>query len=190
MQQINITTMFGALVVAVSWLLGGCDVQQIEDKHSALQQEMSKLSAKFEERGVLADRLLAVMDKMGCHKEKGFILHLNALRVKVRGEPFDSQMSSRVLVHGYQDLQDNLSGTMHKLLYAANGCARGAARSAEMSALREGVSANDRAIADLYVQINAQIQDYNVLISVPPTSWENKLFCHYLIMHPWQIEAH
>ena len=176
-----------ALALTAPWLLCGCDAQEIEQKHANLQQEIAKISDKFDERMVLAGKLEKLITTAGCKKERGYLLHLDALRKKISLEKFDSEMTSRVLVRGYQDVQDSLGSTIRLLAYDARNCLHSAAKANELAALSESISANNDEIAKLYTQINSSIQAYNVLISVPPTSWENKLFFHYMVMHPWLI---
>ena len=97
-------------------------------------------------------------------------------------------MTSRVSLRGTQDLQATLVSTMQILTYSAKNCFHGSTL-ASLAALKEKIATNDGEVKTLYNEINASVQEYNILISVPPSSWANELFLHYSVMQPWLLSG-
>lgn len=169
----------------LAFTLTGCGIQSIPQAKNATEAALSEVTNQYKRRADLIPNLVATVKGYASHEKETLEAVTNA-RAKATSINLDVSKATPDQIKAYADAQGSLSQALGKLLMVSeNYPALKADRNfSELQAQLEGTENRITVARQRYI---TSVQEFNNLVTVPPTSWTNSLFYHNEKMAQWDV---
>lgn len=179
----KVFAVIGLLTILVG--MTGCGIQSIPQSKNATEAALSEVTNQYKRRADLIPNLVATVKGYASH-EKDTLEAVTNARAKATSMNLDVSKATPDQIKAYADAQGSLSQALGKLLMVSeNYPALKADRNfSELQAQLEGTENRITVARQRYI---VAVQEFNNLVTVPPTSWTNSLFYHHEKMAQWDV---
>lgn len=173
------------LVAGLALVLGlsGCGVQSIPQQKNSVEASLAELTNQYKRRNDLVPNLVNVVK--GYAKQEATVLtQVTEARAKATSITLDPAKATPEQISAYANSQGQLSQALGKLLSITENYPdlKSNQNFRDLSAQIEGTENRITVARQRYIE---QIQSFNNLVSVFPTSLTNSLMFHYEKMPQW-----
>ncbi len=163
--------------------LSGCGVQSIPTQKNSVDAALAELTNQYKRRNDLIPNLVNVVK--GYAKQEATVLtQVTEARAKATSITLDPSKATPEQVSAYANAQGQLSQALGKLLSITENYPdlKSNENFRDLSAQMEGTENRITVARQRYIQ---EIQSFNNLVTVFPTSLTNSLMFHYSPMPQW-----
>ena len=171
------------VMVAAAFVLSGCGVQSIPQSKNAVDASLAELTNQYKRRNDLVPNLVNVVK--GYAKQEATVLtQVTEARAKATSITLDPSKATPAQISAYANSQGQLSQALGKLLSITENYPdlKSNQNFRDLSAQIEGTENRITVARQRYIE---QIQGFNNLVTVFPTSLTNSLMFHYEKMPQW-----
>ncbi len=174
-----------ALIAGLALMLGlsGCGVQSIPQQKNAVEASLAELTNQYKRRNDLVPNLVNVV-KGYAKQESTVLTQVTEARAKATSINLDPAKATPEQISAYANSQGQLSQALGKLLSITENYPdlKSNQNFRDLSAQIEGTENRITVARQRYIE---QIQSFNNLVSVFPTSLTNSIMFHYEKMPQW-----
>lgn len=173
------------LVLAATLTLTGCGVQSIPQQKNSVDAALSEVSNQYKRRADLIPNLVNVVKGYAKHEEETLTKVIEA-RAKASSINVDASKLDPKQIEQFQQSQGQLSQALGRLMVVAEKYPdlKADQNFRDLQAQLEGTENRITVARQRYIE---QINLFNNLVTVPPTSWTNALFYHYEKLPQWNV---
>lgn len=171
------------VLVVAAFALSGCGVQSIPQSKNAVDASLAELTNQYKRRSDLIPNLVNVVK--GYAKQEATVLtQVTEARAKATSITLDPSKATPAQISAYANSQGQLSQALGKLLSITENYPdlKSNANFRDLSAQIEGTENRITVARQRYIE---QIQGFNNLVTVFPTSLTNSVMFHYEKMPQW-----
>jgi LemA protein len=163
--------------------LTGCGIQSIPTQKNSVDAALAELTNQYKRRGDLVPNLVNVV-KGYAKQEQTVLTQVTEARAKATSITLDPAKASPEQISAYANAQGQLSQALGKLLSITENYPdlKSNENFRDLSAQIEGTENRITVARQRYIQ---EIQGFNNLVTVFPTSLTNSLMFHYSPMPQW-----
>ena len=179
--QVFISCVFAVLVFS------GCGVQEIPQAKNATEASLAEVTNQYKRREDLIPNLVATVKGYASHEEKTLTEVIEA-RAKATQMTIDPSKVSPEKLKEFQAAQGGLSQALGRLMVVSENYPNLKADNhfRDLQAQLEGTENRIAVARQRYI---AAINEFNNLVTVPPTSFSNSILYHYEKMPQWDLAA-
>lgn len=172
----------------ILFFLGGltaCGIQSIPQAKNQTDATLAEITNQYKRRADLIPNLVSVVKGYAKH-EKETLEGVTEARAKATSVTIDpSKMSPQALAE-YQKAQGSLSQALGRLMVVAEKYPdlKADRNFQELQAQLEGTENRITVARQRHIEA---LNDFNNLVTVPPTSWTNSLIYHHEKMPQWTV---
>ncbi len=167
--------------------LAGCGVQSIPQTKNKVDASLAEVTNQYKRRSDLVPNLVSTVKGYASH-EKDTLTQVTEARAKATSMNIDPSKASPAQLKEYAAAQGQLSQALGRLMMITENYpqlkADGQFR--DLQAQLEGTENRIAVARQRYIQA---IQEFNNLVTVPPTSFTNSLFYHYEQLPQFTVDA-
>jgi LemA protein len=169
----------------VSALLTGCGMQSIPTSKNNTEAAMAEVNSQYKRRADLIPSLVEVVKGYAKH-EQGTLTAVIEARAKATQVTIDPTNLTPEKLQQFQSAQGGISQALGRLMVVSEQYPnlKADARFQELQAELAGTENRVTIARQRYIQ---SVQDFNNLVTVPPTSWTNSVLYHYPKMPQWDV---
>ena len=173
-----------ALITSLG-LLTSCGWQDIPKAKNAVEGAFAEVTNQYKRRSDLIPNLVATVKGYASH-EKETLEGVVAARAQATQTKVDISQLDPEAIKRYQGAQNNLTQALGRLMVVVEKYPELKAdrNFLELQAQIEGTENRITVARNRYIE---SIQNFNNLVTVPPTSWTNSLFYHHKPMPQWDV---
>lgn len=174
-----------SLLLVTALFLGGCGFQSIPQTKNAVDATLAEVTNQYKRRADLIPNLVKTVQGYAKH-EKGTLTEVTEARARATAITIDPSKATPEQLQQYQQAQGQLSQALGRLLVASENYPqlKADANFRDLQAQLEGTENRITVARQRYIE---QINQFNNLVTVPPTSWTNSLMYHYEKMPQWAL---
>ncbi len=156
--------------------LAGCGVQSIPQSENAVAGAWAEVENQYQRRSDLVPNLVETVKGYATHERQTLEAVVNA-RAKATSVQLTVDQLTPQNVEKFEQAQATLSGALGRLLVVSENYPQLKANEnfRDLQAQLEGTENRIAIARRRYIQ---EVQAYNNLVTVPPTSWTNALLYH------------
>lgn len=175
-----------SMLLAVT-LLGGCGVQSIPKSLNALDASAAEVTNQYKRRADLIPNLVSTVKGYASHEKETLSAVVEA-RAKATAMTIDPSNASAEQIQQFQSAQGGLSQALGRLMVVSERYPdlKADRNFRELQAQLEGTENRITIARQRHIQ---SIQQFNDLVTVPPSSLTNSLFYHHEKMPQWSLDA-
>ncbi len=179
----NSLTLFTGSLIAFS--LSGCGIQGIPKSKNQTEASLAEVTNQYKRRADLVPNLVAAVKGFASHEKDTLEAVVNA-RSKATSIQIDPSKTTPEDLKKYQSAQGELSQALGKLLMITENYPQLKANEnfRDLQAQLEGTENRITIARREYIK---SIQEFNNLISVPPSNFTNMIFYHYEKLPQWDV---
>lgn len=172
-----------AIVLAAG--LSGCGLQSIPQSKNAVESALAEVSNQYKRRADLIPNLVNVVKGYAKH-ESETLTAVTEARAKATSITIDPSRATPEQLERYSQAQGQLSAALGKLLSITENYPnlKADVQFRDLQAQLEGTENRITYARRGYIEA---IQNFNNLITVPPTSFTNSLIYHHAKMPQWDM---
>ncbi len=177
-----------ALVILVAALtLTGCGVQSIPQQKNGVEAAFSEVSNQYKRRADLIPNLVNIVKGYAKHEEETLTKVVEA-RAKASSVNIDPSKLDAKQLQQFQASQGELSQALGRLMVVVEKYPdlKADQNFRDLQAQLEGTENRITVARQRYIE---QINLFNNLVTVPPTSWTNSILYHYEKMPQWGVST-
>lgn len=165
--------------------LSGCGVQSIPQSKNAVESALAEVTNQYKRRADLIPNLVNVVKGYAKH-ESDTLTKVTEARAKATSITIDPSRATPEQLERYSQAQGQLSAALGKLLSITENYPdlKADTQFRDLQAQLEGTENRITYARRGYIEA---IQNFNNLITVPPTSFTNSLFYHHPKMPQWDL---
>ena len=173
-----------ALVVLTLGLVG-CGWQSIPAAKNKVEASVADINNQYKRRSDLIPNLVSVVKGYAKHEE-GTLTAVTEARAKATQTTVDPTKMDPKQLQSYMDAQGSLSQALGRLMVVAE-------RYPDLKAdqnfrdLQAQIEGTENRIAVARTRSIEAIQEFNNLVTVPPTSWTNSILYHHEKLPQWGV---
>ena len=174
-------------VLVLGVLAGGCGIESIPQAKNKVEAALAETTNQYKRRADLIPNLVKVVKGYASH-EKETLTAVTEARSKVSQIRVDPSQTSPEQLQKFMNAQGGLSQALGRLMVVAERypTLKADANFRDLQAQLEGTENRITIARQRYIQ---SIEQFNNLITVPPTSITNSLFYHHSKMPQWTVEG-
>ena len=161
-----------SLVVAVA----GCGFQSIPQSENAVSAAWGEVENQYQRRADLVPNLVETVKGYASH-ERETLEGVMAARAKATQVQFSANDLTPENMKRFEQAQQGLSGALGRLLVVSENYPQLKA-DANFRSLQDQLEGTENRIAVARRRYIQSVQEFNNLVTVPPTSWTNSLMYH------------
>ncbi|WP_413557921.1 LemA family protein [Bdellovibrio sp. HCB209] len=175
------------LVALVLPFLAGCGIQSIPQSKNATEAALAEVSNQYKRRADLIPNLVNVVKGYAKHEETTLTQVVEA-RAKATSMQIDPSKVTPQQLAEYQKAQSGLSQALGRLMVVTENYPNLKADQnfRDLQAQLEGTENRITIARQRYIE---SINQFNNLVTVPPTSWTNSIMYHFEKMPQWDMSA-
>ncbi len=164
------------LAAVAAALLGGCGVQSIPQSENAVSASWAEVENQYQRRADLVPNLVATVKGYASH-ERGTLEAVVSARAKATQVQLSVDQLTPENMKRFEAAQGELRGALGRLLAVAENYPQLKANEnfRDLQAQLEGTENRITIARRRYIE---SVQQYNNLLTVPPTSWTNGMLYH------------
>ncbi len=183
----NSKLLFLGGLLSISLLTTGCGLQSIPQAKNQADASMAEITNQYKRRADLIPNLVEVVKGYAKHEEstlEGVI----AARAKATSITLDPSKATPEQLEKYQAAQGGLSQALGRLMVVSEKYPELKADQnfRDLQGQLEGTENRITVARQRYIE---SIQEFNNLVTVPPTSFTNSLIYHFDKMPQWGAEV-
>jgi LemA protein len=175
------------LMALVLPFLAGCGIQSIPQSKNATEASLAEVSNQYKRRADLIPNLVNVVKGYAKHEETTLTQVVEA-RAKATSMQIDPSKVTPQQLAEYQKAQSGLSQALGRLMVVTENYPNLKADQnfRDLQAQLEGTENRITIARQRYIE---SINQFNNLVTVPPTSWTNSMMYHFEKMPQWDMSA-
>ncbi|UYL09620.1 LemA family protein [Bdellovibrio sp. SKB1291214] len=175
------------LMALVLPFLAGCGIQSIPQSKNATEASLAEVSNQYKRRADLIPNLVNVVKGYAKHEETTLTQVVEA-RAKATSMQIDPSKVTPQQLAEYQKAQSGLSQALGRLMVVTENYPNLKADQnfRDLQAQLEGTENRITIARQRYIE---SINQFNNLVTVPPTSWTNSVMYHFEKMPQWDMGA-
>ena len=175
------------VLVSAALATSGCGWQAIPQAKNAADAALAETTNQYKRRSDLIPNLVETV-KGFAKQESSVLLGVTEARAKATSITIDPSHSSPEQIQKFQAAQGQLSQALGRLLVASENYPqlRSDQHFRDLQAQLEGTENRIAVARQRYIEA---INQFNNLVTVPPTSWTNALFYHNVAMPQWGADV-
>ncbi|WP_255490015.1 LemA family protein [Bdellovibrio sp. KM01] len=168
-------------------ILAGCGIQSIPQSKNATEASLAEVSNQYKRRADLIPNLVNVVKGYAKHEEATLTQVVEA-RAKATSMQIDPSKVTPQQLAEYQKAQSGLSQALGRLMVVTENYPNLKADQnfRDLQAQLEGTENRITIARQRYIE---SINQFNNLVTVPPTSWTNSVMYHFEKMPQWDMSA-
>jgi LemA protein len=180
MKKLILTALFGVL-------LAGCGFQSLPQSKNNVDAALAEVTNQYKRRSDLVPNLVNTVKGYASH-EKETLEGVIEARSKATAITIDPSKVTPQQLADFQRAQGQLSQALGKLMVLQENYPNLKADSnfRDLQAQLEGTENRLSVARNRYIQ---SIQEFNNLVTVPPTSWTNSMMYHFEKMPQFTVDA-
>lgn len=174
-------------IILTGFMLSGCGIQSIPQQKNAVEASLAEITNQYKRRADLIPNLVNTVKGYASH-EKGTLEGVIEARAKASQVTIDpSKVSAQQLVE-FQKAQGQLSQALGRLMVLSENYPQLKADQnfRDLQAQLEGTENRITVARQRYIQ---EINEFNNLVTVMPTSWTNSWFFKFEKMPQWDLAS-
>ena len=179
---------FSVLAMALSvFYFSGCGWQSIPQAKNKTEASLSEVTNQYKRRADLIPNLVNVVKGYATHEEKT-LTEVTEARAKATSINIDPAKATPEQLAAYAQSQGQLSQALGRLMVVSENYPNLKADTGfrDLQAQLEGTENRITIARQRFIE---SIQEFNNLVTVPPTSWTNSLFYKHEKMAQWDLSA-
>jgi len=174
-------------VLLTTLLLSGCGIQSIPQAKNQVEASLAEVTNQYKRRADLIPNLVNVVKGYAKHEEQTLTAVIEA-RAKATQVTIDPTKITPEKLQEFQAAQGGLSQALGRLMVVSEQYPnlKADTQFRDLQAQLEGTENRITIARQRYIQA---VQDFNNLVTVPPTSWTNSLLYHHAKMPQWDLAA-
>lgn len=176
---------FSALPLLLALMLSGCGVQSIPKAQNEVEAALAEVTNQYKRRADLIPNLVQTVKGYASHEKETLENVINA-RAKATSVSIDPSKISPEALAEYQAAQGQLSQALGRLMVVTENYPNLKADQ-NFRDLHAQLEGTENRVAIARRRHIETIQNFNNLITVPPTSWTNSLFYHHQKLPQWNV---
>lgn len=177
----------GKLTVFILTLsfLSGCGVQSIPQSKNQVEASLAEVQNQYKRRADLIPNLVNVVKGYAKHEEQTLTSVIEA-RAKATQVTIDPSHVTPEKLKEFQAAQSGVSQALGRLMVVSEQYPnlKADTQFRDLQAQLEGTENRITVARQRYIQ---SVQDFNNLVTVPPTSWTNSMLYHHEKMPQWDV---
>ncbi|WP_413291612.1 LemA family protein [Bdellovibrio sp. HCB337] len=175
------------LLFLTASLLSGCGIQSIPQSKNQVEASLAEITNQYKRRADLIPNLVSVVKGYAKHEEQTLTSVIEA-RAKATQVTLDPTKITPEKLKEYQEAQSGVSQALGRLMVVSEQYPnlKADTQFRDLQAQLEGTENRITVARQRYIQ---SVQDFNNLVTVPPTSWTNSLIYHHEKMPQWDVAA-
>ncbi|WP_413293186.1 LemA family protein [Bdellovibrio sp. HCB185ZH] len=167
--------------------LAGCGIQSIPQSKNATEASLAEVSNQYKRRADLIPNLVNVVKGYAKHEETTLTQVVEA-RAKATSMQIDPSKVTPQQLAEYQKAQSGLSQALGRLMVVTENYPNLKADQnfRDLQAQLEGTENRITIARQRYIE---SINQFNNLVTIPPTSWTNSVMYHFEKMPQWDMSA-
>jgi LemA protein len=168
-------------------LLAGCGVQSIPQSKNQVEASLAEVTNQYKRRADLIPNLVNVVKGYAKHEEQTLTAVIEA-RAKATQVTLDPTKITPEKLKEFQAAQSGVSQALGRLMVVSEQYPnlKADTQFRDLQAQLEGTENRITVARQRYIQ---SVQDFNNLVTVPPTSWTNSMIYHNDKMPQWDVAA-
>lgn len=174
-------------LLASAWFLAGCGIQSIPQAKNQTEAALAEVTNQYKRRADLVPNLVSTVKGYAKHEE-GTLTQVTEARAKATSVTIDPARATPQQLAEYAKAQGQLSQALGRLLAVSENYPnlKADAQFRDLQAQLEGTENRVTVARQRYIEA---IQQFNNLITVPPTSFTNSLFYKHEKLPQWDVAA-
>jgi LemA protein len=174
------------LLISSLFVLAGCGMQSIPQGKNQVEASLSEITNQYKRRADLIPSLVEVVKGYAKHEENTLegVISARAKATQVTIDP--SKVSPEKLAE-FQAAQGSLSQALGRLMVVSEQYPELKANE-QFKDLQTQLEGTENRITIARRRYIESIQQFNNLVTVPPTSWTNAFMYHFDKMPQWDLE--
>lgn len=174
-------------VLVVFPFLVGCGIQSLPQAKNSTEATLAEVNNQYKRRADLIPNLVNVVKGYAKHEQQTLTAVTEA-RAKATATTIDPSKVSAEELAKFQQAQGNLSQALGRLMVVVERYPdlKADRNFRDLQAQLEGTENRITVARQRYIE---SIQNFNNLVTVPPTSWTNSLMYHFEKMPQWDMTA-
>ncbi|HEX4922622.1 MAG TPA: LemA family protein [Bdellovibrionales bacterium] len=175
--------LFGAIIIAVS--LTGCGIQSIPQAKNNVESTLAEVTNQYKRRADLIPNLVETVKGYAKH-ENETLTNVVEARAKATSVQVDPTNLDPQKLQQFQDAQGSLSAALGRLMVVAEKYPdlKADQNFRDLQAQLEGTENRITVARQRHIEA---IQQFNNLVTVPPTSWTNSILYHHQKLPQWSV---
>lgn len=180
-------SLFKRISIAVFLIigLGGCGIQSIPKSENAVDAATAEVTNQYKRRADLVPNLVNTVKGYASH-EKETLTEVTEARAKATAMTIDPANATPEQVAAFQKAQGQLSQALGRLMVVSEKYPELKA-DANFRDLQAQLEGTENRITIARQRLIEAIQNYNNLVTVPPTSWTNSILYHKTKKVQWDV---
>jgi LemA protein len=173
------------VVIALLIFTAGCGIQSIPQSKNAVEASLAEVTNQYKRRADLIPNLVSTVKGYAKHEEQT-LTQVTEARAKATQITLDPSKATPAQIQAYADAQGQLSQALGKLLMVTENYPNLKAdqQFRDLQAQLEGTENRITIARQRYIET---IQQFNNLVTVPPTNITNMLIYHHEKMPQWDV---
>lgn len=165
--------------------LTACGVQSIPQAKNKAEAALAETTNQYKRRSDLIPNLVATVKGYAKHEEQT-LTQVTEARAKATSMTLDASKATPEQIQAYSQAQGQLSQALGRLLMVSENYPdlKADTQFRDLQAQLEGTENRITIARQRYIE---SIQEFNNLVTVPPTSWTNSLFYKHEKMPQWDV---
>jgi len=174
------------LLMATFGLLG-CGVQSIPQAKNKTEAALAETTNQYKRRSDLIPNLVSTVKGYAKHEEQT-LTQVTEARAKATSMTLDPSKATPDQLQAYSQAQGQLSQALGRLMMITENYPnlKADTQFRDLQAQLEGTENRITIARQRYIE---SIQEFNNLVTVPPTSWTNSLFYKHEKIPQWDVSA-
>lgn len=166
-------------------MLTGCGIQSIPMAKNNTEAAMAEVNNQYKRRADLIPNLVNVVKGYAKHEQETLTAVIEA-RAKATQVTIDPTNITPEKLQQFQSAQSGLSQALGRLMVVSEQYPnlKADAQFRDLQAQLEGTENRVTVARQRYIQ---SVQEFNNLVTVPPTSWTNSVLYHHPKMPQWDV---
>ena len=177
-------TKIATILLTVSFL-SGCGMQSIPTAKNQVEASLAEIQNQYKRRADLIPNLVSVVKGYAKHEEQTLTSVIEA-RAKATQVTLDPSKVTPEKLKEYQAAQSGVSQALGRLMVVSEQYPnlKADTQFRDLQAQLEGTENRITVARQRYIQ---SVQEFNNLVTVPPTSWTNSILYHHEKMPQWEV---
>ncbi|UOF02679.1 LemA family protein [Bdellovibrio reynosensis] len=175
------------LFLVLAPFMVGCGIQSLPQNKNATEAALAEVNNQYKRRADLIPNLVNVVKGYAKHEESTLTAVIEA-RAKATSMQIDPSKVTPEQLAKFQQAQSGVSQALGRLMVVAEQYPNLKADQnfRDLQAQLEGTENRITIARQRYIE---SINNFNNLVTVPPTSWTNSLVYHFEKMPQWDMTA-
>lgn len=185
----NRVLMLAQFILASAFVVGltGCGIQSIPQAKNKTEAALAETTNQYKRRSDLIPNLVATVQGYAKHEQQT-LTQVTEARAKATSITLDPANATPQQIQAYAQAQGQLSQALGRLLMVSENypALKADQNFRDLQAQLEGTENRITIARQRYIE---SIQEFNNLVTVPPTSFTNSLIYKYDKMPQWDVSA-